>query len=33
MEMPDDFWNWIVNPILGYHDGKREKSKNKISTD
>jgi hypothetical protein len=19
MEMPEDFWNYIVNPIVGYH--------------
>lgn len=18
-EMPDDFWNYLVNPIVGYH--------------
>ena len=23
MEMPDDFWNYLVNPVLGYYNGKR----------
>lgn len=20
--MPDDFWNYLVNPILGYYNGR-----------
>lgn len=24
MKMPDDFWNYSVNPILGYYEGKQE---------
>jgi hypothetical protein len=28
--MPDDFWNYIVNPIVGYYIGKEDMTSNRI---
>lgn len=33
MEMPDDFWNYLVNPILGYYDGRKRGTTDKTHID